>query len=491
MRKHRYQFEVIFLMAFLTVTTGLETAESADTQRSGYMDIVRAYADAMIKDGRDTYGKEQSPLFASALDRKTMKIGSFGDIPGVRNGDRSLGGANPQTDASLYAILYELTKLTGEKKYEEEADKTLKFFFTHCQSPQTGLMTWGEHLYWDFNQEGMGGADKHEICGEWLFWDKCYTLAPEACWNFAVGQWNHQVSDKKTGDFSRHAKWSSHGPGRGADFPRYAGQMITCWADAYGRKCNEYREDRSNLATAVSVIVVRMETNMTKASTGYLLAGTDAVHSQISWPGSNLELAKCLWTSAPHMEGELAQRMKNLALKQDIHFLGMPHTINSGGGFVSCVDSSSGEPRSRSMNKPYTETWSTGYGHGIHANMANLCFARFRQIEKDHPEHAAKYRKLIIAAADLYLTATPDSEKLLVPGTIASVIQLMMYAHEMTGEKKYMERADYFGQLGIKLFLNDGLPLPKATNKHNHYETITGGPEFMNALLELHKGKLN
>ena len=83
-----------------------------DSKRD-YLAIVKWYADAMIKDGRDTYGPEHSPLFASALDRQTMRMGLFEDIPGVRAGDHALGGANPQVDVELYAILYRLTLLTG------------------------------------------------------------------------------------------------------------------------------------------------------------------------------------------------------------------------------------------------------------------------------------------------------------------------------------------------------------------------------------------
>jgi hypothetical protein len=477
-----------FTLIVLTAATALLAAEPGARQQTRYLDAAKAYADAMLKEGRDTYGTEPSPLFAAALDRKTLKIGAFGDIPGIRNSDRSLGGANPQTDVQLYALLYDLTALTGEKKYADGADQALAFFFAHGQSSQTGLMAWGEHLFWDFAKEAVNEPDgKHEIGGEWPFWDTCYRYAPDACWKFAIGLWDHQVADKQTGDFSRHAKWSSHGPGRGADFPRYAGQMIACWADAYDRPCNAAREGRSNLVTAITVLVARMESNMAKAPTGYLLAGTDATHRQIAWPGSNLELARCLWKAAPHMEGALAQRMKMLALRQDDHFLGMPHTIASGGGFVACVDSSNGVPRARSMNKPYTETWSSGYGHGIHAEMANPCFSRLRQIEKDHPERAAQYRKFIVAAADIYVTAQPDGRELLMPGPVASVIQLLMNAFELTGEKKYADRANFFGQRGIELFLNDGRPLPKATNRHDHYESITGGPDFMYALLCLHK----
>ena len=75
------------------------------------------------------------------------------------------------------------------------------------------------------------------------------------------------------------------------------------------------------------------------------------------------------------------------------------------------------------------------------------------------------------------------------PGSFASVIQLLLRAHELTGDKKYADSADAFGRLGIALFLNDGLPLPQATNRHGHYETITGGPDFMRALLCLYTEK--
>jgi len=465
-----------------------QSAQRRPGKQRDYLTIVKAYANAMIEDGRDTYGTEHSPLFASALDRRTMRIGSFDDIPGVRNGDRSLGGANPQVDADLYAILYRLTALSGEKRYTNEADRALKFFFSHCQSPTTGLMTWGEHIYWDFERDEMGGNDsKHEICREWPFWNECYRLAPQASWEFAIGLWDHQVANKKTGDFSRHAKWSSHGPQTGADFPRYAGQMIVNWTDAYVRKENRVMARRPELVTAIAVIVSRMEDNMKKAPTGYLLAGTDKDHRQISWPKSNLELARCLWKSAPYMENELAQRMKKLALRLDLDFHRLPHTINAGGGFVATVDSTTGKPRSRSMNRPYTTTWTSNYGQGIHARMANCCFNRFEQIEKNHPALAEKYQQLILSAANLYLTATPDANGLVKPKTIAYVITLMINSYSMTGKKEYLERANYFGQLGIDLFLDDGLSLPKATNQHDHYESITGGPEFMHALLNLHE----
>ena len=349
-------------------------------------------------------------------------------------------------------------------------------------------MTWGEHIFWDFNLEKVGGKNSiHEICGRWPFWDQCYRLAPEACWRFAIGLWDHQIADKKTGDFSRHARWSDHGPGRGADFPRYAGQMIEIWTDAYARKENANQERRIELVTANTVLVGRMESKMKSSKLGYLIAGTDQNHRRIVWPSSNLELARCLWEAAPYMDGELARRMKKLALQQDIHFHEMPHTITSGGGVAVTIDSVTGQPRSRSMNKPYSAVWATGYGYGIHAGIADKCYVRYLQLKEDHSGIAVKYKKLILAAADQYLNVVPDNNELQKPGALASVITLMMNAHQLTGENKYFDSADKFGRVGVKLFLDDGLPLPRATNQHEHYETITGGPDFMNTLLQLHE----
>lgn len=484
-----------FLMVVAAITALLGSAQrvgadetSTAANAPGYFGAVKAYADAMLSKGRDTYGQEHSPLFAAALDRKTMVLGSakqFGKISGVREKDRSIGGANPQEDKTLCLILYRLSELTGEKQYAAEADKALKYFWTHCQSPETGLMAWGEHLYWDFESDKVAGRDEaHEINGSWPLWDRSYALAPDACWRFAIGLWDHQVADKSTGDFSRHARWSKHGTYKGADFPRYAGQMITCWADAYSRRENTGRERRDEMATAIRTLVGRMETNMKRSESGYLPA---IQGKSYAWSGSNLELARCLWVSAPSMDGELAERMRALALRQDTDFHRLPHRITEGGGFASTLDTRTGKPRHRSMNKPYTAVWATGYGHGTHAGMALKCVSRYHQLRETHGELAGKYRALIVAAADRYLDTLPDVDKLVKPGALAEVNDLLVATHELTGDAKYLQRADRFGRLSLELFIDDTSPLPKATNRHDHYEAITGGIELMRSLLRLHE----
>jgi hypothetical protein len=66
------------------------------------------------------------------------------------------------------------------------------------------------------------------------------------------------------------------------------------------------------------------------------------------------------------------------------------------------------------------------------------------------------------------------------------VIDLLLNSYELTGNGDYLEQADELAKLGIKLFLPDEVPLPRASNKHDHYESLTGGPDFINSLLNLH-----
>lgn len=77
---------------------------------------VRAYADALLAHGTDTYGREHSPLLASALDRTTLRLPA--DLPrrteGMRMQDCVVTGANPMHDENLYRLLYALTPATGD-----------------------------------------------------------------------------------------------------------------------------------------------------------------------------------------------------------------------------------------------------------------------------------------------------------------------------------------------------------------------------------------
>lgn len=453
-----------------------------------YLDIVRHYVEALQTHGRDTYGQHQSPLPAATLDRKTMKLlegaalESVSNIPrsdwGIRPHDRVLEGANPMHDQNLYQVMYALSKLTGDTRYADQADGALKWFFEHCQSPETGLMAWGEHLGWGFRVEApQSGLTRqrnislHEFYRPWVLWDRCFTFAPEACHRFAVGLWEHQIADHDKGLFSRHAYFDKHQPGVGAEFPRHGGFYIATWAAAYQRKQDP--------------VLLEAMTSLIDGFNNRRHPATDAIPAQtknleVCWPPSNLSLAIDLWANAGRMPNELAQKMRECAKRTDAVFLKLSHDLKPGGqGFVAEAVTSTLEPGSaRGSDRLFTRPWALEYGASTDATFAMLCFVRYNQIKQDG------YKDLFVAAADRYLNSEPDVSIVLYPGALGDAISLLIGAYRITEDAKYLKRADHFAERAVAIFFDAG-PLPRASSKHDHYEAITRADTLAMALLDL------
>ncbi len=472
------------------------TGSQPPPEETPFLTAVAKYADTMVSHGRDVYG-EPSPLFASTMNRQTLKIDPTIDtvkIDGVRTTDRSVTGGNLLHDVDLYELLYGLSALTDDPRYAAAADSAFGFFFNTCQSETTDLYCWGEHLFWDFQQDDCGYAPKtdyHES-NVWPFWDKAYNVAPERAWKYTLAEWEHQIHDKTTGDFSRHARYTRHETFSGYDFPRYAGQLMERWTFAYKHPANADRPRREELRQYIQVMFERMKENMAQSASGLLIAGRTSKgdHNQVVWLTSNLELARCLEIAATVMQPAMAAEMRVFALKQDQDFLKAPHRMDSiGGGFAVTLHAETGLPRVRSMNKPYSSTWSSGYGYGTHAGVANRLYARYRTLQVTSPEVAEAFKEMILKAGRIYLSSEPDTSYLLKPNEFAQVIQMLRNCWELSGDIQFLDRAAQFAEIGMSLFFDDASALPKATNQHDHYESITGGPSFMLQLLRLHEAR--
>ncbi|MBM4039021.1 MAG: hypothetical protein FJ290_10965, partial [Planctomycetes bacterium] len=302
---------------------GTLLAPAAAGEAAGdWLKAVRAYADAMVEHGRDTYGAEHSPLFAEALDRKTLKLldgealkraaGISRAAWGIRPGDRMLGGGNPQHCQNLYQVLYALTQATVNKRYAEEADKSLKWFLEHCQSPATGLFCWGEHAGWDFLAEerlATSQGNTHEFYRPWVLWTRCWELAPEPCRRFALGLWEHQIGDQKAGDYSRHAAIDRHGPGTDAPYARHGGFYIETWAVAYAMTKDAV------FLKAIETVAGALEA--ARRGQGMLVSGSKKSGGRTF---SDVSLAVSLWNAADSLPAELADKLRAQARANDEAF---------------------------------------------------------------------------------------------------------------------------------------------------------------------------
>ena len=455
---------VLILIGVLPFTRIIEAADDESPKSVDYLAVVRAYADAMIAHGRDVYGPEHSPLFAEELDRRTMRmlegeslktVSAIGrEQWGIRPHDRMLGGGNPQHCQNLYQILFQLTEVSGEERYREEASRSLRFFFERCQSPATGLLWWGEHAGWDFHTEkplAKGAGNTHEFYRPWVLWQQSWKLADKACQRFARGLWEHQIGNHQTGDFSRHASIPSHGPGTEAPYARHGGFYIETWAVAYSNTHDEV------FLTAIQSVLAGLERARLNEG-GMLVSGSKQRGGRTQY---SVSLAISLEEAARNVPLDLATKMREVAANNDKAFA---------------------EAHSQQAVQVPAD-WSNAYGSAGPAAEASTCMLRYRQVPSD------PYRSFVLRTADRYRDAEVDLSKPVWPGTVGNVILLMLNAHELTTEDEYLQEAEGLARRGIELFLNDGCPLPKASHMHDHYEAVTNGDTLMMAFLRLWLGQ--
>jgi hypothetical protein len=436
---------------FLLLALSVLTVRAAPAPPANFMDVVRRYADTMIEHGRDTYGPQKSGLFLTALDRMTLKPLTVRPAPpgGIRRGDRpgrawsAMNGSNPQLDQNLLRVLNTLTEITGDARYAKAVDEELTWFLNNTMSPKTNLLPWGEHLSWDVIYDiPIGGGDEtmHEFARPWALWDRCYKLAPEASARFALGLWEHQIANHQTGGFDRHAPYFEHGPVDGKDFPRHAGFYIGTWCYAWKYTSNEV------YPLAIETLLARFERKRVQKD-GSLAATIGPLECELA---------------ASMVPDPLSSRLKTFALKEDELILPdlQKQLRGDTAGYIP--------PR-----------WQTGYSAGTLSSSAMFCLARYQQTKNP------AYRDMLLAFADSYLGSRPEEDVDVWPLSFAHAISTQVAAWNLTKKQPYLDQARTFAQMAVNFFWQDN-PLPRASLKTGHYETITGCDSLALALLEVH-----
>ncbi len=435
----------------------------------------KQYAVTMIEKGRDRYGEEHSPLFASALDRDTHRLLEEGFIhdsayaaADMHHHKRPSGGSNPQDHAPLYGLLYQLSDFSNDPDYAEAADQAIEWFFNNTRHPETDLLAWGEHMYWDLRHDRAGTCRNMYHEPVWIppffkYWDETVRLAPEAFGAYAHGLWEHQIWDHDTGHHDRHIKYDGSRPTRGGRyaFVRHAAYYITIWAREYDR------EQDPEMHRAIETIADWIEG--LRRPEGGLGASQASRDRDSTWYNLDLHTSRFLYYAAERIkpyDQELAGKLVQTGERSDEAFLDLPHDIASEGIY-----------RRRNTTTSLWDGWNST------AAVANDVYSLSSVTNND--EHREEFQKMVVEAADVYLEAMPDKDRELPPSTFSAAIRLMLNAYELTGDKGYLERGDYLGHMARELFFDFTSPLPKVTNLHDWYETQTGGAALVKTLFEL------
>ncbi len=456
------------------------------------------FANDMIQYGRDDQGAVHTPLFSSQLRLDGGAIaytGSrIGDIPGIREGDRSVGAANPAHHVQLHELLARLTADGLGDQYAQASRDAIQYAFRYTRSPNTNLLAWGEHISWDLHDDSVRikGKDYHEPFDRWSpqLWQTTYEVAPDAGRAFAQGLWDHQIHDQTTGDFSRHATYTVHNPRPEASFPRVGGYMIQAWAQARSRNKDDAAFD-AQMRTAINT-VLDLYLDRRDSTTGAISAYTSR-NTRKYWMTNNILLAietqqvKHLMTpEAAAKADELADSIIDVIVNHQRHNFDGTVTIHNTDepapiGFHTASHSGNWTDERLRVNDPdqISSTWGAGYGSSTTAQVANLLYLLAEVTDNQDLRHLARQ------GADVYLTAAPDPSNNLHPIALAAAIDVMLNTYELTDDERYLERAIFFGNEADQLFFAPGTSLPTVTSQLGWYEAITGGDDLMLAFHRL------
>jgi len=169
--------------------------------------------------------------------------------------------------------------------------------------------------------------------------------------------------------------------------------------------------------------------------------------------------------AARYVPQSQAAGLRDMSTFVDKLFTSLAHPLKEKGGFFVTADLA-------------TSKWNAETASRTTAQVAMMCVSRYENTGN------VAYRDLVHAAADVYLDSEPTEADDVWPMTVGHVISLEVAAWRSTAQQRYLDRARYFGDWALKTFFD--APLPRASTKSNHYESITGADTLALALVELH-----
>ncbi len=188
------------VVAAAVIAWGASTRGAEEEPKGArYMRAVEAFAQRVLADGRDKYGKQTTPLFVDGLNVKTLE-------PARWNGpDRVWVLSNFASQQPLVRLLDGLTALGQKHEYRRAAEEATRYALTKLRSPN-GLIYWGGHMAWDLQQDAPVGqyADVHEMKGHQPYYALFWRIDARATRQLLEAIWGSHVVDWSLLDYNRH-----------------------------------------------------------------------------------------------------------------------------------------------------------------------------------------------------------------------------------------------------------------------------------------------
>ena len=165
-----------------------------------YLKPVRDFANTVLEHGRDSYGKEHTPLFVDGLHIETLEPATW------RWKDQTWVLSNFASQQPLLRTLDGLTALTGDQKYRQAAEDAARYALKHVTTPN-GLLYWGGHFARDLRLDRPVGqySDVHELKNHQPYYRLMWRVCPEQTARLMETIWAGHILDWSRLDYNRHA----------------------------------------------------------------------------------------------------------------------------------------------------------------------------------------------------------------------------------------------------------------------------------------------
>jgi pectate lyase len=161
------------------------------------------FADNVLARGRDQWSGRDTPLFADGIDPRT------GEPAVWRFKGREYVISNLASQQNLLRTLDALTAATGDVRYRDAAEATVRYHFEHLVS-DCGLLHWGGHRFIDLKTlESFGGMDvgQHELKNHHPYYELMWRLNEAKTARLLRAIWNAHILDWGRLDMNRHGSY--------------------------------------------------------------------------------------------------------------------------------------------------------------------------------------------------------------------------------------------------------------------------------------------
>lgn len=174
-----------------------------------YIRLMQRHFDRLIEKGTDQYGKDQNGLWLASMDIVRGGQPTKPD-PAVKRTYRQIHsprGSNLYWDQPYVVAAHQLSRITGEKRYQEAADRYVRDFLSRCVSEKNGLFLWGNHIYYDVFTDKIvsfsGGY--HEARPLPCAWEIFWAIGKDKTVRAITSMGQQHIRDPQAGLFDRHA----------------------------------------------------------------------------------------------------------------------------------------------------------------------------------------------------------------------------------------------------------------------------------------------